>query len=464
MSRTEKYNLTEGGIGSKLFLVALPLMGTQILQMTYNLTDMFWLGRLSSDAVVSAGIVGFYLWLSVAFFLFGRMGAEIGVSQNIGKGDTEKALAFGYNAVLLSLVIGILLAAIFIVAQEPLIGFFGIQESHVARDAQSYLSIVSFGLPLVFVSLAIAGIFAGTGNTRLPMVISAIGFGVNMVLTPILVFIANLGIIGAAIATLFANAVGFGASLYALIHNSASLFKGIKFKKRPDFDIIRQIFKWVAPVSFESFVFTFLSMMITALIAMYGSGALAASRVASQIESLTWLIAGGFATALTTYTGQNFGAKKWSRIHKGFTVSTGLMMGWGAIVTLILLFGGSALLRIFLPNDPDIVDIGARYLRILAIIQIPACLEGVAAGIFRGQGKTLPPSISSVSSNILRVILAYCFTYFTDLGLDGLWIAVSVSAGIRGVWIFIWYLLYSRRLPEKDTKQSEAGIECEAGG
>jgi Na+-driven multidrug efflux pump len=214
--------------------------------------------------------------------------------------------------------------------------------------------------------------------------------------------------------------------------------------------IIKQIFKWVSPVSLESFTFTFLSMIVTALIAMYGAGALAASRVATQIESLTWLIAGGFATAMTTFTGQNFGAEKWSRIHRGFKVSTILMTGWGATVSIILFFGGSFLLRIFLPHDPEIIEIGAHYLRILAIIQIPACLEGVAAGIFRGQGKTLPPSISSVSSNVLRVILAYAFTYFTDLGLSGLWIAVAASAGLRGICIYVWYVLYSQKLPKAD--------------
>jgi Na+-driven multidrug efflux pump len=71
--------------------------------------------------------------------------------------------------------------------------------------------------------------------------------------------------------------------------------------------------------------------------------------------------------------------------------------------------------------------------------------------VFRGQGKTIPSSVASISSNLLRVALAYGFTYFTDWGLTGIWIAFSASAAIRGLWIFTWYLLYSRGLPKMDT-------------
>ena len=99
---------------------------------------------------------------------------------------------------------------------------------------------------------------------------------------------------------------------------------------------------------------------------------------------------------------------------------------------------------------------GIQYLQILALIQIPGCLEGVGAGIFRGQGKTMPPSIASITSNVLRVVFAYGFTYFTGLGLTGIWLALAISAAIRGTWIFIWYLLYSREMPKQDAEKPDA--------
>jgi len=452
MNRTSKYNLVEGSIVNKLFFVAGPIILTQIFQMAYNLTDMFWLGRLSSDAVAASGTAGLFLWLSMAFFLFGRMGAEIGVSQNLGRGDKDTARAFAQNAIVVAVVMGILTAAVFITFHEIFIGFFGIQEAHVEKDAREYLAIVSFSLPAFFTTAAITGIFNGAGNSRMSMLINGFGFTLNMMLDPLLIFTAGLGIHGAAFATVISQSLAAGLAIVMLHKSKNRPFEKMILFIRPKLEIIKQIFKWVTPVSLESFLFTTLTMMLTPLIASYGASALAAVRVGSQIESLTWLIAGGYAAALTAFTGQNFGAGKWTRISKGFRLSSVMMSGWGLLVALVLIVFGGALFRIFIPNEPDVVALGIHYLQLLAICQIPACLEGVAAGVFRGMGKTVPPSISSITSNIMRVVLAYLFYTFTDMGLTGIWLAVVISASIRGTWIFVWYVIYSGKLPKTDTE------------
>jgi putative MATE family efflux protein len=455
MSKADKYSLVEGGIVNKLFFIALPLIGTQVFQMAYNLTDMFWLGRLSSGAVAASGTVGLFLWLSVAFMMFGRMGAEIGVSQSLGRGDREKALAFAQNSITISAIVGIALALVFIIFRDHLIGFFGIREAQVEQDARDYLGLVSFAFPFVFVTSAISGIFNGSGNSRISMMINGAGLTLNIVLDPILIFTAGLGIRGAGAATIIAQATAACLAVIALKRYKNRPFEKVRFFPKPDKEVIKQIFKWVTPISVESFLFTFLTMLVAALITSYGASAMAASRVGSQIESLTWLIAGGYASALTAFTGQNFGAGKWGRIHRGFNVSSALMAGWGVIVGLILYFGSGALYRIFIPDDPEVIEIGVQYMRILALIQIPGCLEGVAAGVFRGQGKTIPPSISSGTTNALRVVLAYILAHFTPLGLTGIWIAVSAGAGARGLWIFIWYVFYSRKTPKTDNALAE---------
>jgi len=454
--KTSKYNLVEGSIVNKLFFVAGPIIITQVFQMAYNLTDMFWLGRLSSDAVAASGTAGLFLWLSMAFFLFGRMGAEIGVSQNLGRGDKDTARSFAVNAIHIAIAFGIIIAVVFISFYEFFIGLFGIQEAHVAGDAGEYLAIVSFSMPFMFTTAAITGIFNGAGNSRMSMLVNGFGFMLNIVLDPLLIFTAGLGIHGAAIATVIAQSLSAALALYVLHRSKNRPFDRVKLFTRPDFAIIKQIFKWVIPVSLESFLFTTLTMLLTPLVAYYGAGALATVRVGSQIESLTWLIAGGYAGALTAFTGQNFGAGKWTRISKGFKLSTVMMSLWGLFVSLLLLFGGGTLYRIFIPNDPEVVIMGIHYLQILAIVQIPACLEGVAAGIFRGMGKTVPPSISSITSNIMRVVLAYCLVFFTDLGLTGIWIAVAISAAVRGFWILSWYILYSRKTPKTDEEHAPA--------
>ena len=450
MNKSDKYSLVEGGILNKLFLVALPMIGTQVIQMAYNLTDMFWLGRLSSDSVAASGTVGLYMWLSMAFMLLGRMGAEIGVSQNIGKGDRDKALSYAQNSVFIGITFGIALMLVYTLGRGPLVGFFGIKEAHVAQDARNYLAIVGFGIPFTFITGAVSGTFNGSGNSRVSLMVNGVGLVLNMTLDPIMIFAAGLGIRGAATATLIAQIVAASLSVIALVKHKNRPFEKFQFALRPDKEIIKQIFKWVTPISVESFLFTFLTMMTAALVASFGADAMASSRVGSQIESLTWLIAGGFGSAMTAFVGQNFGAGKWTRIHRGFRISTAMMIGWGICVSFILYFAGSALFRIFIPDNLTVVDIGSKYLKILAIAQIPGCLEGIASGAFRGRGQTIPPSIASGTTNALRVVLAYILTHFTSLGLTGIWIALTVGSGARGSWMFIWYLINTRSKPKVD--------------
>jgi Na+-driven multidrug efflux pump len=120
-----------------------------------------------------------------------------------------------------------------------------------------------------------------------------------------------------------------------------------------------------------------------------------------------------------------------------------MMTGWGLLVTAILALGGGLILRIFLPN-PELRSLGITFMRVLAVCQIPACLEGVFGNAFKGKGRTIPPSVCSITSNIIRVPLAYLLSK-TSLGLAGIWIAISFTACLRGVWVAIWYATAARK-------------------
>ncbi len=448
---TNRYDLTHGSILDKLLLIALPIMGTSFMQMAYNLTDMFWLGRLGSNAVAASGTVGMYLWLSMAFMVLCRIGAEIGVAQNVGKGDITEARRYAQTALALSVILGVAYGAIMLLLNRPLIGFFRIPEAVVVSDAILYLKIVALGIPPFFVAAAITGVFNGRGNTKIPFISTAVGLVLNMVLDPVLIHVAGWGIAGAAIATIFAQFVVAILMLLAIkVHphrpfTEFSLLGGIGKAE------LWQILKWGVPVAVESMFFTLLSMIIARFVAAFGASAVAVQRVGSQIESLTWLLAGGYSTALSAFVGQNFGARQWDRIDKGYRMSIQAMFIWGAFVTAILYFCGRFLFAIFLPQDVQVIQMGVSYLKILAFCQLLACLEFTTSGAFRGFGKTLPPSFVSVTCNLLRVPLAYALSQ-TALGLDGIWWGITIGAGVRGLWIFLWYQL---RSPSKAARQND---------
>lgn len=447
--RREKYDLTKGGILNKLLLVALPIMGTQIIQMAYNVTDMFWLGKVGSHAVAASGTIGMYMWLSVAFQMLSRVGIEIGVSQSLGKGRPEDAGIFGATGLWLSAFFGALYALCMFIFRGPLVGFFAIQEADVVADAINYMIIICIGIPFTFITVAVTGIYNGSGNSRIPFIINIIALGINMILDPLFIISLNQGVIGAAIATVIAQVIAGIMSLCVMAMPKFRPLEHFKLFRRLSFGHMRQILRWALPVCIESFFFTFLSMMVSRMIAAWGAGAIAAQKIGSQVESLSWLIAGGFSSAIGSFVGQNYGAGKWKRVHEGVRISSVAMALWGVAVTVFLFFGGNAILGIFLHDDAEAVAAGATFMRILSLCQIVGCLEGVASGAFRGLGRTAPPSIISIASNVMRVFLSY-FLSRTALGLDGIWWGMSIGAFVRGGWMYLWYAIGAYKQPKED--------------
>ena len=448
-------DLTKGSILKKLLAIAAPIMGMQLFQMAYNLIDMFFLGRISADAVASAGSAGMFLWLAVAFFLIGSMGAEIGVSQSTGKGDDKMARKYAKNAIFIAVVLGSITGLVVIFFSDWLIGFLNINEQHVAEDASLYLRIVGFSFPFMFVNNAISGVYNGVGNSRLPFYLKTIGLVFNVVITPIFIFGFGLGILGAAIATSLGFTVTGLLLLFSVKHPTLSPFENFSFKEvfYVDVRVIKQIFKWSSPIALNSALFTCLTMIIARFVADFGSGAIAAQRIATQIESLSWLVGGGYAAAYRAFAGQNFGAKDFNRLKSGYRLSSVVMMCWGIFVGLIMFFAGGTIFGLFI-DEPDILVIGVNYMRILAFVQIFQCVDSLSASAFEGFGKTLPPTVVWITFNALRVVVAFLLSQ-TALGINGIWIGIAFGNLMRGIVLTSWYLLYSKRMFKKGAFEDE---------
>jgi len=455
---TKGIDLTQGSILKRLIAIAAPIMAMQIFQMAYNLIDMFFLGQISTDAVAAAGSAGMFLWLSVAFFVIGQLGAEIGVSQSTGKGDMETARKYAKNAILIAFILSIIVGLITTFFSEQLISFLRIRETHVAIDSAVYLRIVGFAFPFVFVNSAISGVYNGVGNSKLPFYLKSIGLVFNVVITPIFIFVLGWGIVGAAVATALGHTATGLLLLFSVKHPKLCPFDNFKFKEIfvPDKAIVRQIFKWSLPISLDSGLFTFLTMIIAIFVARFGYGAIAAQRVGTQIESLSWLVGGGYAAAFRAFVGQNYGARKFDRLKKGYRLSAIAMSLWGLGVGLVMFFAGGPIFRLFI-QEPEYVAMGVSYMRILAVVQIAQCMDGVSASAFDGLGKTLPATIVSITFNALRVLVAY-FLSQTWLGIDGIWIGIAFGNLMRGIVLTSWYLLYSRWMyrREGEIKTQEA--------
>lgn len=159
-------------------------------------------------------------------------------------------------------------------------------------------------------------------------------------------------------------------------------------------------------------------MILGRIIAVFGPVPIAVQNVGSQIESISWMTTEGLAVALGAFVGQNFGAKKYERITKGYKAILGLALFIGVIASILLIFFGDYVFSIFIPEQEAIIQ-GTSYLKILGYSQIFMCIEITTAGVFNGLSKTYIPSIISIALTGARVPLAYILSKPDILGIDG---------------------------------------------
>jgi len=451
---TKQNSLTQGSIFKTLFRLALPIMGTSFVQMAYNMTDMIWVGRLGSRAVAAVGTAGFFFWLAMAFILIPKIGAEVGVAQSVGRQDMKEAKVYIKHSIQMIVFLALLYGAILIIFRKPLIGFFNLGEKDIINDAIIYLVIISFGMVFFCINPVFSGIFNGYGESRTPFIINSIGLIVNMILDPLLIFgigpFPRMEVAGAALATVLGQVAVTLIFIIAAIRKT-ELFSGLFLFTTPDTDHVKKITKLGLPVALQSGLFTGFAMITARIIARWGPIPIAVEKVGSQIESISWMTSGGFQTAMSAFVGQNFGAKKWSRVFKGYFIGMAIISVIGLIATGLLIFAGRPIFSIFVAEE-EAIRYGVTYLKILGFSQLFMCIEAVTAGAFNGLGRTIPPSVVGISLNALRIPIALILSA-TALGLNGVWWAISISSILKGIFLTAWYIIMLRRNPEtKDLK------------
>ena len=425
----QKVDLLEGSIVRSLTSLALPIMATSLIQMAYNMTDMIWIGRVSANAVAAVGAAGMYLWLANGLAMIPRLGGQVKVAHELGAQNIERAASYGQAAFHLGALLVVLFTTLCITLNGPLIAFFRLNTPSVIADARTYLVIVAAGL---------------------------VG---NIILDPLMIFgigpFPQMGVAGAATATVLAQAIVTAMFLLAA-RREMTVFPQIHIFQASQWRAWAEILKIGLPVSIQSMFFSSLSMFIARIVAGWGDAAIAAQKVGSQIESISYTTAEGFATAVNAFIAQNFGAGRMERIRKGYWTAIGMIVVWSGFTTLMLVVFPVPLFRIFIPDD-HVLQTGVSYLRIMGYSQILMCLEITSSGAFQGLGRPMPPTLAGIIGNAARIPLAV-FLSATVLGLDGVWWSISISSIAKGIVVFTWFVVILRRYTHRQA-QGVDGLE-----
>ena len=428
-------NLTQGNIRNAIIKLAIPIMGTSFIQMAYTLIDIMWLGRLSTNAVAAAGTAGFFLWFGAGLVLISQIGVGTTVAQSYGRGEIAEVQRYISNGFQLDIVIGITYSLLLFVFRNQLISFFNIDSIEVHRMAVEYIRIISMGIIFHFLNPVFSTVLNSTGNSVTPFRVNTIGLLVNIILDPRLIFgigpIEGFGIRCAAIATISSQMI---VSLIFVIlgKKTNSLYSHVKLFKKPEFPYIKRIVKLGLPAFLQTSVHSGIGMVLTRIVAGFGSAGIAVQSIGSQIESLTWMTSEGFAAAMSAFVGQNYGAGKYNRIKEGYKKGMQIVGSIGIITTILFIVFPKFLFSLFVPNDPIALEEGIRYLRILGICQFFTSVEIGTGGAFSGLGRTIPAAINGTVFNLLRIPLALWLSG-TALGLSGVWWTMTITGVIKGL-------------------------------
>ncbi len=443
MSKT--VNLLDGRILPALVRLAVPITATALIQMAYNLTDMIWIGRLGSNQVAAVGAAGMYSWLAAGLATMCRMGGQVKTAQSLGAGEPLDAARYAKTALILGLLAGILFGGAAGLLHRPLIGFFHLNSPQVIADAEMYMIITCGGIVFNYINQIMTGLLTASGNSTAPFLATTAGLVSNIALDPLLIFglgpIPALGVMGAAIATVFAQCIVMVIMIY-FARRDTVLFVFIRWREKLRRRDILQVVKIGLPTAVQSMIFSTISMVVARLIAGWGDAAVAVQKVGSQIESISWMTADGFAAAINAFIGQNYGAGNRERVRKGFYTSSVIVVIWGIFTTLMLTVFPEPFFRIFI-TEADVIPMGVEYLRILGYSQLFMCLEIATEGAFAGLGKTLPPSIVSILFTSIRIPMVMLLG--SMWGLSGVWWSLTISSILKGVILTVWFIIYLKK-------------------
>lgn len=440
MKQTNKY--TEGRIFNSLFSLAVPIILANILQTAYQLIDTFWLGRLGAYAVAAVSLSFPVLFLVLSLGSGLTLAGTVLVSQYKGAQDQEMVNFNSSQTISLIFFISLLLSVISYASAEPLMKLIG-AGPEVLAPSVSYFKVSSLGFVFLFMFFSFQSLMRGIGNVMLPVYIILFTVFLNLILDPLFIYgygpIPGYGVAGAAIASIITQALSAVIGLW-ILHRGRS---GIQIKIRqmtPHLSTLRSIVRLGIPSSIEQSTRALGMTMMVILVTSFGSEVVAAYGIGARILSFIVIPALGLAIATTSLVGQNVGAIKIKRAEKVAFLSSRIgFFGLTGMGLLMFLFA-EPLTAFFIPDDPEVIEDAALFIKIMAPSFGLLGVQQVLNGVFNGAGFTKASMLISILNLwIIRFPLAYLLSHKTVLGYEGIWWSFPISNAVAAVVAFLYF-------------------------
>ncbi|MCI6151566.1 MAG: MATE family efflux transporter [Fusobacterium perfoetens] len=431
-------NMTEGSIVKILLLFSIPLILGNLLQQTYNTVDSIIVGNyVGSNALAAVGSSAIIINLLIGFSQGISVGAGVIISQAIGAKDNKRINLSVHTAIMIAILLGIILSIVEFIFTPQILKWMKTPEE-IFKDSVVYLRLFSLGLVFSIVYNMEAGILNAVGNSKRSLLYLGVASVTNIFLDLLFVRGFNMGIKGVAIATNISQFISCMLALVFLlkIDDSYKVYLNkIKINKKIALNMIRVGF----PTGIQSTVISFSNVLIQSSINVFGPSIIAGFGIYLKIDGFNVLPILSLSMASTTFTGQNYGARRKDRVKKGMWITLGMGIIYSIIIGILLLIFSRPLVELF-TNDEKIIQAGISAMKYFCPFYFILSMLYSLAGTVRGVGKTMPPMLILLFSMCIFRIFWINFILPLDNTINNILILYPITwtIGLILMTLYTW--------------------------
>jgi putative MATE family efflux protein len=451
-------NFTEGKIFSPLIRFAIPVLLALFLQATYGAVDLLIVGQFggdNADVFVSAVSTGSQIMMTLTIVITGlAMGLTVYVGERIGAGERKEAGKIIGSGISLFAIISLIVTVVMVLSSSSLTKIMH-APAEAFEDTVLYVSICSAGTLFIVAYNLVGSIFRGIGDSKIPLLTVAIACVLNILCDFILVAVFNMGAIGAAIATVFAQAMSVALSLL-IIRKRKLPFDFSRKYIRPDTKHIKAILRLGTPIALQDLLVSISFLVILAIVNSLGLNESAGIGVAEKVCAFIMLIPSAFMQAMSAFVAQNMGAAKYDRAKKALWCGIISSLTVGIIVGYFSFFHGDILAAIF-TKDALIIAPATEYLKAYAIDCVFTSFLFCFMGYFNGCGNTTFVMIQGIIGGIcVRLPVSWVMSKIIPVSLFKIGLATPIASFVQILLCLGFFVITQRtnlKRKNSDSKQ-----------
>jgi len=434
MANKNVTDMTVGNPTRHILKFTIPLLIGNLFQQLYNMVDSIVVGRfVSAHALAAVGACGSLNFLF--FSLSSGLAVGIGViaSQYFGAGDEKQLKKTIANSIYVLSSSALLVTLIGLIFAGPILRLLNTPDVYIA-DSINYFRVTSIGIIGVAFYNGVSALLRAIGDSKTPLYFLILSSIVNVCLDLVFVLAFDMGVVGVALATIIAQAVSAVASMIYAYHK-VSYFKLSKTDLKPDRSMIKDSFRLGSPVAMQNSMIAVSCIALQAVVNGFGPDVASAYTISGRIEQLVQQPYSSLGMALTSYSGQNIGAKKQERVMEGFRKATLIVLCFSVIMLPLFFFFGKYICSVFVTEKDAaaVISLGSRALKITSPFYFGLGMIYVPRAVLNGCGDTGFAMINGLTEVVCRIVFANVLTRIPVLGYWGIWITTGLTWAVTAI-------------------------------